>query len=221
MLIIFSRQRSEENNSVDIQQLAEHFRSAAVSIPFIYDLPPTGKTVTSLRKKTSDTEKPVLFFSSLPVRAAGALLTTLKISVDFCFDVSGKTTAAVITEVEAALRAERKNIPLENNSSVENLTEPISERWYPVVCRSECSGCLECVNFCLFGVYAIGGDNLPFVDLPDNCRNGCPACSRICPQGVIMFPLHSDDSISGRSPKQKAEVSGGLDKLTDLIDEMA
>ena len=35
------------------------------------------------------------------------------------------------------------------------------------------------------------------IEQPDACRAGCPACSRICPEGAIMFPQHTDPAISG------------------------
>src|SRR5690606_21175948 len=43
------------------------------------------------------------------------------------------------------------------------------------------------------------------VEQPDNCRKGCPACSRVCPENAIIFPQHKTPAIAG------AEVAmGGL-----------
>jgi hypothetical protein len=77
---------------------------------------------------------------------------------------------------------------------VEEATRP---RWYPVVDYGRCASCLECLNFCLFGVYSLGQRDAVLVEQPDACRNGCPACSRVCPEGAIMFPQHKDPAIAG------------------------
>lgn len=71
-------------------------------------------------------------------------------------------------------------------------------RWYPVVDLSRCSQCGHCLQFCLFGVYALDAEGHVMVANPDRCKAGCPACSRICPQGAIIFPLYEkDDAIAG------------------------
>lgn len=71
------------------------------------------------------------------------------------------------------------------------------ERWYPVVDLSRCTNCQHCLQFCLFGVYELDADGHVRVTNPDNCKAGCPACSRICPAGAIMFPLYEDPAIAG------------------------
>ena len=35
----------------------------------------------------------------------------------------------------------------------EQLLAPPSRRWYPVIDYSRCTNCMECIDFCLFGVY--------------------------------------------------------------------
>ncbi len=72
-----------------------------------------------------------------------------------------------------------------------------AQRWYPVIDVDRCTDCLECLNFCLFGVFGVGTSNEIIIEEPDACRAGCPACSRICPQGAIMFPQHGDPAIAG------------------------
>ncbi len=77
------------------------------------------------------------------------------------------------------------------------IEEDTARRWYPVIDYSRCTNCMECVDFCLFGVYGLDdADNL-LVEQPDNCRKGCPACSRVCPDNAIMFPLHKTPAIAG------------------------
>ena len=77
--------------------------------------------------------------------------------------------------------------------------EQTSRRWYPVIDFSRCTNCMECVDFCLFGVYGIDGTESILVEQPDNCRKGCPACSRVCPENAIIFPQHKSPAIAGDS----------------------
>ncbi|HJT36186.1 MAG TPA: ferredoxin family protein [Pirellulales bacterium] len=86
------------------------------------------------------------------------------------------------------------------------IAEPTARRWYPVIDYSRCTNCLECLDFCLFGVYGISGAETILVEQPDNCRKGCPACSRVCPENAIIFPQHKSPAIAG-SPNGEA---GGL-----------
>ena len=84
--------------------------------------------------------------------------------------------------------------------------ESTGSRWYPVIDYNRCTNCLECLNFCLFGVYGLDRSDSILIEQPDACRAGCPACSRICPEGAIMFPQHKDPAIAG-DPKSSL---GGL-----------
>ncbi len=71
-------------------------------------------------------------------------------------------------------------------------------RWYPVIDYSKCLVCGQCHDFCLFGVYSTDDQNRPQVTEPENCKPGCAACARICPQGAIIFPLYAgDEGIAG------------------------
>ena len=86
------------------------------------------------------------------------------------------------------------------------LTETPARRWYPVIDYSRCTNCMECIDFCLFGVYGVDGAETILVEQPDNCRKGCPACSRVCPENAIIFPQHKTPAIAGSS----IENAGGL-----------
>ncbi len=82
--------------------------------------------------------------------------------------------------------------------TVRELSAPTRDRWYPVVDYSRCVNCKQCLQFCLFGVYETSEGGKVSVAKPDHCKPGCPACSRICPRGAIMFPLYEKDpSIAG------------------------
>ena len=75
--------------------------------------------------------------------------------------------------------------------------ESVTFRWYPVVDYDRCVNCLECLNFCLFGVFGVDASGRLLVEQPDACRDGCPACARVCPSGAIMFPRHDDRAMAG------------------------
>jgi NAD-dependent dihydropyrimidine dehydrogenase PreA subunit len=85
------------------------------------------------------------------------------------------------------------------------VAEEPARRWYPVIDYSRCTNCMECIDFCLFGVYGVDKVDTILVEQPDNCRKGCPACSRVCPENAIIFPQHKTPAIAG-----SAEAAGGL-----------
>lgn len=93
------------------------------------------------------------------------------------------------------------------------LDEAIRPRWYPVIDRGRCANCLECLNFCLFGVFGLDGNDAILIEQPDACRFGCPACSRVCPQGAIMFPHHIDPAIAGDPRASREGLGSGLVQL--------
>lgn len=84
-----------------------------------------------------------------------------------------------------------------NGSTSVRMDESASRRWYPVIDFSRCTNCMECIDFCLFGVYGVDQQETILVEQPDNCRKGCPACSRVCPENAIIFPQHKTPAIAG------------------------
>ncbi len=79
----------------------------------------------------------------------------------------------------------------------EVLPEDTRRRWYPVIDYSRCTNCMECIDFCLFGVYGVDQLDRILVEEQDNCKKGCPACSRVCPENAIIFPHHKTPAIAG------------------------
>jgi len=136
----------------------------------------------------------------------------------WCFDL--RTIGRPERCVDQVLRIARSRIEgrLEQagraQTGVHEVVETIRPRWYPVVDYSRCAGCLECVNFCLFGVYGLGQDNLPVVEQPDACRPGCPACARVCPQKAIMFPQHHEPGIAGDPDASPQGLIPGISPLS-------
>ncbi len=90
--------------------------------------------------------------------------------------------------------------------------------WFPVIDYDRCGNCQQCVGFCLFGVFGMGVDGRVEVQKPENCKTGCPACSRVCPNVAIMFPKYENGPVNGdevteeqaRSEPVQVDISGLL-----------
>ncbi len=95
---------------------------------------------------------------------------------------------------------------------VQRIEEAGDRRWYPVIDFGRCTNCMECIDFCLFGVYGVDGAETILVEQPDNCRKGCPACSRVCPENAIIFPQHKSPAIAG-APVAIGSLKIDLSKL--------
>ena len=69
--------------------------------------------------------------------------------------------------------------------------------WFPVIDYDRCTNCMQCLSFCLFGVYGVDDEKRIQVQNNDNCKTNCPACSRVCPEAAIMFPKYKAGPING------------------------
>lgn len=79
--------------------------------------------------------------------------------------------------------------------------------WFPVIDFDRCNHCMQCLSFCLFGVFT-AKDGKIRVAQPDNCKPNCPACARVCPEAAIIFPKHPEPVIhGGDGPRVKVDVS--------------
>ena len=195
--LIVSRHRQETSEDSEIVSLlAAKFDVGVLSIPFLYDLPEHSPIIQYLR---SLPEAPY-FLVPLSPRAVKNVLRYLQIPHADIF-----VTQDTVQIPQGTIIGGR----------VERLEESLKPRWYPVIDDSRCTACLECVNYCLFGVYTIGSASRPLVDQPDACRDGCPACSRVCPSKAIMFPLYEDNVIAGYD-----DNADDLNELVDLVDQI-
>ena len=89
----------------------------------------------------------------------------------------------------------------------------VRRRWYPVIDYSRCTNCMECIDFCLFGVYGVDHADRILVEEQDNCKKGCPACSRVCPVNAIIFPEHKTPGIAGAEGGPVEDFKIDLSKL--------
>ena len=90
--------------------------------------------------------------------------------------------------------------------------------WFPVIDYDRCTNCMQCLSFCLFGVYGVDRESRIQVQNNDNCKTNCPACSRVCPEAAIMFPKYKAGPINGdivsaadlNREKMKSDISALL-----------
>ena len=69
--------------------------------------------------------------------------------------------------------------------------------WFPVIDYERCTNCMQCLSFCLFGVYGVDEAQRIQAQNHDQCKTNCPACSRVCPEAAIMFPKYKSGPING------------------------
>ncbi len=90
--------------------------------------------------------------------------------------------------------------------------------WYPVIDRTHCVGCGTCLDYCLFSVYARDDARAVHerirVASPLNCKTGCPACARLCPEGALIFPFCAEAELNGGN---EAPVRRTADALAALL----
>ena len=106
----------------------------------------------------------------------------------------------------------------------EELLAPANRRWYPVIDYSRCTNCLECLDFCLFGVYGLDSFDRIVTENQDQCKKGCPACSRVCPQQAIIFPEYKSPAIAGADGGAVGGLKIDLSKLFgggDAVDPLS
>jgi NAD-dependent dihydropyrimidine dehydrogenase PreA subunit len=107
-----------------------------------------------------------------------------------------------------------RELSLEQQSfTPEALLAPAGRRWYPVIDYNRCTNCLECLDFCLFGVYGVDSLERIVVENQDQCKKGCPACSRVCPQQAIIFPEYKSPAIAGANTGTVSGLKIDLSKL--------
>jgi Pyruvate/2-oxoacid:ferredoxin oxidoreductase delta subunit len=110
---------------------------------------------------------------------------------------NGSTPLDLMQWIAGQPNSEQLERYLDPTGNVPQLTIDADRRWYPIIDYSRCTNCLECIDFCLFGVYGTDRQDVIFVEGQDNCRKGCPACSRVCPENAIIFPHHKTPAIAG------------------------
>lgn len=111
------------------------------------------------------------------------------------------------TDIIAALAKFKE---LEKGSRIEINEENRPFGWFPVIDYNRCTYCGQCMDFCLFGVYERLPDKSIKVVKPQNCKDKCPACARICPHVAIMFPKLKEKPINGAEVSESADANKNL-----------
>ncbi|MDF9829044.1 ferredoxin family protein [Parabacteroides sp. PF5-6] len=100
------------------------------------------------------------------------------------------------------IRQEIDAFPVENGT----------DAWYPVIDKSKCIECGKCHDFCLFGVYTVEDKRVRVVQ-PQNCKNNCPACARMCPSKAIIFPKYEKSPINGGTAEEETFNPEEMDRM--------
>lgn len=82
--------------------------------------------------------------------------------------------------------------------------------WYPVLEKSRCTECGQCMDFCPFDVYDRDPETGIRPARPHNCKNECPACARICPELAIIFPKHPQSPVNGDEIRESDKASRAI-----------
>jgi Pyruvate/2-oxoacid:ferredoxin oxidoreductase delta subunit len=125
------------------------------------------------------------------------------------FSDADSAFAAALGAVQESVPREGAGDKVSSPGRMERFQEPVRPRWYPVLDGSRCVHCQHCLQFCLFGVYELDAEGQVAVGNPDRCKTGCPACSRICPQSAIMFPLYEKSAAIAGAPGQFVTPDAG------------
>ena len=108
------------------------------------------------------------------------------------------------------------NLPETAAAYIEQINDfPIedgTDAWFPILDKDRCVECGKCHDFCLFGVYAIENKKVKVVQ-PQNCKNNCPACARMCPSRAIIFPKYEKSPINGGVAEEEPYNPQEMDTL--------
>jgi len=138
----------------------------------------------------------------------------------FTQDIASLATEAVVERVHFVREQTALRVPGEWHP------------WFPVIDYDRCTNCMQCLSFCLFGVYDVSNEDKIQVRNEDQCKTNCPACSRVCPEAAIMFPKYRSGPVNGEEvsdegverEKMKVDISALLggdiyQKLRDRSDQ--
>ena len=124
-------------------------------------------------------------------RAVRALFDGMGLKPEHVFDIRNQSCEQVLAEMGISQPVFFPEHPFPDLAPDEG-----QEAWNPVIDNERCTKCGKCHDFCLFGVYAIENDIVK-VKQPQNCKNNCPACARVCPSKAIIFPKYEKSPING------------------------
>jgi NAD-dependent dihydropyrimidine dehydrogenase PreA subunit len=182
-------------NREEIIKLVSALKNAGLTVSVIPDLCKTAIT---------DAGQMATFASTTVVacypRAVRSIFDGLGLKPKQVFDIRNHSSEHILGEMGISpVFSPEHSIP-------ELTPEEGQEAWHPVIDKERCTECGKCHDFCLFGVYTFK-ESAVKVTQPQNCKNNCPACARVCPSRAIIFPKY-----------EKSPINGGLDDEENLDD---
>jgi NAD-dependent dihydropyrimidine dehydrogenase PreA subunit len=173
-------------NGAEIIKLVSALKNAGYAVTIIPDLCKTA---------ISDVEQMAAFASATVVacypRAVQSLFGSLGLQPQRIFDIRNRSSEDILAEIGI-----EQPVFLPEQSFLEPVPDEEYPAWYPVIDRERCTNCGKCHDFCLFGVYSFS-ERKAKVTQPQNCKDNCPACARVCPSKAIIFPKHEKSPING------------------------
>ena len=170
----------------EIIQLVSALKNAGQTVTVIPDLCKTA---------ISDTEQMVAIASTTVIacypRAVKSIFESLGLIPKGVFDLRNHSSEQILNEMGILHPVFSSDQPFP-----EFTLEEEQEAWYPVIDKERCTECGKCHDFCLFGVYTVKDEGVK-VTQPQNCKNNCPACARVCPSKAIIFPKYEKSPING------------------------
>ena len=113
------------------------------------------------------------------------------------FESEGQGTAVSVANIDQKGVDEVKDLVRGKREELASFDHGAWKPWFPVIDYDRCTNCMQCLSFCLFGVYGVDDENTLQVQNNDSCKTNCPACSRVCPEAAIMFPKYRTGPING------------------------
>lgn len=133
-------------------------------------------------------------------RAIRSHLDWLGLTARQVIDIRSKNQEEVLSQFGISYSDNQEANTSEKEYTLQKINEfPVENQidaWYPILDKDRCTECGKCHDFCLFGVYTIENKQIKVVQ-PQNCKNDCPACARMCPSKAIIFPKYEKSPING------------------------
>ena len=173
-------------NRQEIIKLVSALTNAGLTVTVVPDLCKTA---------ISNTEQMAAFAATTIIacypRAVRATFDGLGLKPKQVFDIRNHSSEQILDEMGITHPVFSPEQPFPELTPEEG-----QEAWNPVIDKERCTECGKCHDFCLFGVYAMKERTVK-VAQPQNCKNNCPACARVCPSRAIIFPKYEKSPING------------------------
>ena len=125
-------------------------------------------------------------------RAIKSIFDSRELNPKRIFDIRNQSSEQVLNEMGITQPVVSSELPFP-----EFPPDNEAEAWYPSIDKERCTDCGKCHDFCLFGVYSLDSSGTVKVVQPQNCKNNCPACARVCPSKAIIFPKYEKSPVNG------------------------